>query len=78
MQRRWRYANVITGKQARRQAKKMECQLIVALVIMIPIVLVPVAFVWYLNLGGMRLLLRAVRRTKIAGKERRAAPDEAR
>ena len=51
----------------------MEWQLIVALVIMIPIVLVPVAFVWYLNLGGMRLLLRAVRRTKIAGKERRAA-----
>jgi len=78
MQRRWRYANVVTGKQARRQVKEMEWQLIVALVIMIPIVLVPVAFVWYLNLGGMRLLLRAVRRTKIAGKERRAAPDEAR
>jgi hypothetical protein len=78
MQRRWRYANVVTGKQARRQEKEMEWQLIVALVIMIPIILVPVAFVWYLNLGGMRLLLRAVRRTKIAGKERRAAPDEAR
>jgi hypothetical protein len=78
MQRRWRHANVVSGKQARRQEKEMEWQLIVALVIMIPIVLVPVAFVWYLNLGGMRLLLRAVRRTKIAGKERRAAPDEAR
>jgi hypothetical protein len=78
MQRRWRYANVVTGKQARRQEKEMEWQLIVALVIMIPIVLVPVAFVWYLNLGGMRLLLRAVRRTNIASKERRAAPDEAR
>lgn len=55
----------------------MEWQLILALVIMIPIVLLPVAFVWYLNLGGMRLLLRVVRRAKIASKERTAAPDKA-
>lgn len=56
----------------------MEWQLIVALVIMVPIVLLPVAFVWYLNLGGMRLLLRAVRRGKVADKDQRVTPEEAR
>ena len=55
----------------------MEWQLIVALVIMIPIVLVPVAFVWYLNLGGMRLLLRAVRRGKAASKDEGVVPEQA-
>ncbi len=56
----------------------MEWQLIVALVIMVPVILLPVALVWYLNLGGMRLLLRAVRRDKAAGKDRAVAPEKAR
>jgi hypothetical protein len=60
------------------QVTEMEWQLIVALVIMVPIVLLPVAFVWYLNLGGMRLLLRAVRRGKVADKDQRVTPEEAR
>ena len=55
----------------------MEWQLIVALVIMVPIVVLPVALVWYLNLGGMRLLLRAVRRGKLAGKDLFAPADPA-
>jgi len=55
----------------------MEWQLIVALVIMVPIVVLPVALVWYLNLGGMRLLLRAVRRSRMAGKEMGVVPEEA-
>jgi hypothetical protein len=31
----------------------MEWQLIVALAVVIPVVLFPAAFVWYLNIGGM-------------------------
>ena len=31
----------------------MEWEFIVALVIAIPIILLPVAFIWYLNLGGV-------------------------
>ena len=31
----------------------MEWQIIVALVLVIPIILFPVAFVWYLNIGGI-------------------------
>ncbi len=53
----------------------MEWQLVVALVIMIPVILLPVAFIWYLNLGGMRLLLRVVRRGR-SSRDKRLAPEE--
>jgi len=31
----------------------MQWQVIVALVLVIPIILIPVLFVWYLNIGGI-------------------------
>jgi len=31
----------------------MELMMIVALVLAIPVILVPVAFIWYLNIGGI-------------------------
>ena len=52
----------------------MEWQFIVALVVMVPVILLPVAFVWYLNLGGM---LAAVRRARAAEKARPAAETKA-
>jgi len=36
----------------------MEWQLIVALIMAIPIILFPVAFVWYINIGGIVHYLR--------------------
>jgi hypothetical protein len=36
----------------------MSWQVIVALVIAVPVVLLPVAFVWYLNTGGIIAVLR--------------------
>jgi len=39
----------------------MEWQLIVALVIAIPIIIFPVAFVWYLNVGGLVAAIRESR-----------------
>jgi len=56
----------------------MEWQLVVALIIMIPIVLVPVAFIWYLNFGGIRAMLRSARRGRVANKDERVAPEEVR
>jgi len=47
----------------------MEWEFIVALVVMIPIIMLPVAFVWYLNLGG---ILAAVRRARATEKVRPA------
>ena len=53
----------------------MEWQFIVALAVMIPIVLLPVAFVWYLNLGGIYAAVREARTKKAA--ERRLATEKA-
>ena len=49
----------------------MQWEFIIALVIGIPIILFPVAFVWYLNIGGIFALIkerRAIRsaREKVA------------
>ena len=37
----------------------MTVEFIVALVIAVPIILFPVAFVWYLNIGGLTAALKA-------------------
>ena len=47
----------------------MQWELIVALVVAIPVIFFPVAFVWYLNIGG---IVQAVRETK-AAREKKAA-----
>ncbi|MDD5039292.1 MAG: hypothetical protein PHN78_08295 [Dehalococcoidales bacterium] len=39
----------------------MEWQVIVALVVAIPVVLFPAAFVWYLNIGGIMAAVREAR-----------------
>lgn len=44
----------------------MEWQIPVALAVMIPVILVPVAFVWLLNIGGLYAVIKRAR-------ERRAA-----
>lgn len=46
----------------------MEWQVIVALAIAIPIVLLPAAFVWYLNIGGVVLAVREARARKVTEK----------
>ncbi len=45
----------------------MEWQAILALVIVIPIILVPVALVWYLNIGGIYAAIREGRRIRVLG-----------
>ena len=39
----------------------MEWQIIVALVIAVPIILFPAAFVWYVNISGLYQVMRDVR-----------------
>ena len=39
----------------------MEWQIVVALVLAIPIILFPVAFVWYLNIGGIYAAIKEAR-----------------
>ncbi|MFC2070596.1 hypothetical protein ACFLTB_05455 [Chloroflexota bacterium] len=44
----------------------MDGQMIVALVIAIPIILFPVALIWYINIGGMYLAIKEARARKAA------------
>ena len=46
----------------------MQWEFVVAVVIAIPIILFPVAFVWYLNIGG---LIQAAREARQADREKK-------
>ena len=46
----------------------MEWQVIVAMVVAIPIILFPAAFVWYLNIGGIYAAVKEARKRKAAAK----------
>ena len=42
----------------------MQWELVVALVVVIPIILFPAAFVWYLNIGGIYAAIKEARKTR--------------
>ena len=44
----------------------MQWELIVALVVAIPIILFPAAFVWYLNIGGIYAVIKEARARRVA------------
>ncbi len=51
----------------------MEWQSILVLLIVIPIILIPVGLVWYLNVGGIFAAIRQGRRLRVLATIRRAA-----
>ena len=50
----------------------MEWQIIVALVVAIPIILFPVAFVWFLNIGGIYAAIKEARARRVAHQKKAA------
>jgi hypothetical protein len=48
----------------------MEWQVVVALIVAIPVILFPVAFVWYLNLGGIYAAVKQARARRAAAREK--------
>ncbi len=48
----------------------MEWQIILALVLAIPVILVPAALVWYLNASGIFTVIRETRKRRIAREKR--------
>jgi len=50
----------------------MEWQFIVALIVAVPVILFPAAFIWYLNAGGMFHAVKEARAKKQAAKEAKA------
>ena len=47
----------------------MEWQIILALVLAIPIILFPAAFVWYLNVGGIYAAIKEARERRVTRKK---------
>ena len=43
----------------------MQWELVVALVVAIPIILFPVVFVWYLNIGGIYAAIKEARAKRV-------------
>ena len=52
--------------EKRKEGKKMQWQFVVALVVAVPIILLPAVFVWYLNLGGILINFKEARKAKRA------------
>ena len=44
----------------------MEWELVIALIIAIPIILFPAAYVWYLNIGGIYAAMKATQAKRVA------------
>jgi hypothetical protein len=49
----------------------MEWQVIVAIIVAIPVILFPVALVWYLNIGGIYAAVRDARARRAREKEKK-------
>jgi hypothetical protein len=45
---------------------KMDWQIIVAIVIAIPVILFPAAYVWYINIGGIYAAVKEARAKRLA------------
>ncbi len=54
----------------------MEWQMILALLLVIPIILFPVAFVWYLNVSGIYTVILETWKRRIAREKRAKAVAE--
>ena len=50
----------------------MQSEFVIALVIAIPIILLPVALIWYLNAGGIYAIVKAAMKRRAAAKRRAA------
>lgn len=50
----------------------MEWYMIVILVISIPVILFPAAYVWYINIGGLITMYKETREKRAVGKEKKA------
>ena len=54
----------------------MEWKIIVALIVAIPVILFPVAFIWYLNVGGIYAAVKEARARRAATKKKVKGPVE--
>jgi hypothetical protein len=48
------------------EASSMRWELVIALVIAVPIILFPAAYVWYINVGGIYTAIKEARASRLA------------
>lgn len=46
----------------------MEWQVILAIVLAVPVILIPVALIWYINAGGISIAIKELRQRKTTRK----------
>ncbi len=64
-----------TNQRLITEVDAMQWEFIVALIIAIPIILFPAAFVWYLNVGGIYAVIKEVRERRAAREAKTAAAE---
>ena len=47
----------------------MQWEFVVALIVAIPVILIPVALVWYFNIGGIHAAIKKARDRRVAAEE---------
>jgi len=52
----------------------MQWELVVALIIAIPIILFPAAYVWYLNIGGIYSAMKESQAKRVAREKKKKTP----
>jgi hypothetical protein len=55
-------------REGKKEVTTMTVEFAVAIAVAVPIILFPVAFVWYLNIGGMVQALKAKKAKAVAEK----------
>ena len=55
----------------------MDWQIILAIVVAIPVILIPAVLIWYLNVSGIYTVIRETRKRRIAREKRMKAAVEA-
>ena len=54
----------------------MQWEIVVALVIAIPVILFPAAFVWYLNIGGVYAAIKEAREKRVVEEKTEVAAEK--
>ncbi len=52
--------------EIKKEVNKMTAVTILALALAIPVMLIPVALVWYINIGGIMLAVKEARERRVA------------
>jgi hypothetical protein len=55
-----------------KEVKTVETALIIALVVAVPVILFPAAFIWYFNIGGVLQAVRAAKKARAQGETAQA------